>query len=69
MSLELLTAYEMSKDVIRVSDSNQDDEGCHYSYCQQLRCPRMSLDLLTAIQMIKDVITVTDSNRDDQGFH
>ena len=69
MSLQLLTAIEMTKNVISFTESNLDDHGCHYIYLQQSRCPRLSLELLTAIELTKVVIRVTDSNRGNHGCH
>ena len=51
---ELLTAIQMTKDVITVTVSSQDE--------------KMSLKLLTVFDMTKDVIRNTDSNSDDQEF-
>ncbi len=50
---ELLTAIQMTKDVITVTVSSQDE--------------KMSLKLLTAFDKTKDVIRDTDCNSDDDG--
>ena len=69
MSLEILTAIQMTMDVFRATNSNQDDKRCHYRYRQQWRCPRISLSLLTEIQLTQDVIRDTDSDQDDEQCH